>query len=96
MKRLLAWFYHRWFWVDDQTKGLSLWFNNNCNIVPVDYKGGCSSTAFPKNWKEVYKILDAMEEYGSKKIRITVFIVIFGKRRYNVDYYWSAPDKEIT
>ena len=99
VKRLFRRVYYRWFWVQDWTEGMSVWFDRNNNILPDDYEGGnCSDTVHPKNWHETYKILSSMKEYGCKEVRVTVFVSIFGRRRYSTDYDFNLDlihDKEI-
>jgi len=97
--RVRRWIYHRWFWVQDWTKDLSVWFDKENNIVPVDYKGATSDTAHPKNWKEARKILTAMEKHGCKHITIDIFTSLLGKRRWDTEYEYTFNtnyDKEIT
>ena len=87
--------YSRWFWVEDSTKGMDVWFDKNYNILPEDYVGGnCSSAAHPKNWKEANRIVDALFEHGCEEVRVIVFTTLFGIRR-STDYeYYAQKDKE--
>ena len=87
LKQLWKKVYFVWFWVEDSTPGIQIWFSENNKIVPLDYPAKSSSTALLKKWKSVYALVDDMKEFGSKAILVTKVTYIFGKqfvREYRV------------
>ena len=65
LKRFFKKIYYRRYWIQDRTPKNYTWFSHDNKIVPIDHGESCSDTARVNNRKEMYLVLDALEDAGA-------------------------------